>query len=47
MLLEITSLTKQFGGLTAVSPFDMYVREGEIVGLIGPNFCCSMNLLEA
>ena len=37
MLLEIKGLSKQFGGLTAVSAFDMFVREGEIVGLIGPN----------
>ena len=37
MLLEIKGLTKQFGGLTAVSSFDMHVGEGEIVGLIGPN----------
>jgi branched-chain amino acid transport system ATP-binding protein len=37
MLLEIKSVTKQFGGLYAVSQFDAYVNEGEIVGLIGPN----------
>ena len=37
MLLEINGLTKYFGGLAAVSQFDMYVNEGEIVGLIGPN----------
>jgi len=37
MFLEIKGLTKQFGGLTAVNRFDMYVSEGEIVGLIGPN----------
>jgi branched-chain amino acid transport system ATP-binding protein len=37
MLLEISGLTKQFGGLTAVSQFDMYVNQGEILGLIGPN----------
>jgi branched-chain amino acid transport system ATP-binding protein len=37
MLLEIKGLTKQFGGLTAVSAFDMSVETGEIVGLIGPN----------
>ena len=37
MLLETKGLTKQFGGLTAVSRFDMAVEEGEIVGLIGPN----------
>src|SRR5512136_2030554 len=37
MLLEITGLTKRFGGLKAVSDFDIQVAEGEIVGLIGPN----------
>jgi branched-chain amino acid transport system ATP-binding protein len=36
-LLEISGLTKRFGGLTAVNQFDMYVNKGEIVGLIGPN----------
>lgn len=37
MLLEISGLTKYFGGLAAVEQFDMAVNEGEIVGLIGPN----------
>ena len=37
MLLEISGLTKTFGGLKAVSDFDIQVAEGEIVGLIGPN----------
>ena len=37
MLLEITQLTKRFGGLTAVSNFDFNIDQGEIVGLIGPN----------
>ena len=37
MLLETIGLTKQFGGLTAVSGFDLEVEKGEIVGLIGPN----------
>jgi branched-chain amino acid transport system ATP-binding protein len=37
MLLEIKGLSKHFGGLTAVERFDMYVKEGEIIGLIGPN----------
>ncbi len=36
-LLEVKGLTKQFGGLTAVNSFDMYVKPLEIVGLIGPN----------
>lgn len=37
MILEIKELTKFFGGLKAVSNFNMYVNKGEIVGLIGPN----------
>lgn len=37
MFLEIKGLTKKFGGLMAVNQFDMYVNQGEIVGLIGPN----------
>jgi len=36
-LLELNKLTKIFGGLTAVGGLDMYVENGEIVGLIGPN----------
>jgi branched-chain amino acid transport system ATP-binding protein len=37
MLLEISGLTKYFGGLAAVSQFDMSVNDGEILGLVGPN----------
>jgi branched-chain amino acid transport system ATP-binding protein len=37
VLLEIHSLTKNFGGLVAVDQFSMSVTEGQIVGLIGPN----------
>jgi branched-chain amino acid transport system ATP-binding protein len=37
VLLEIHSLTKNFGGLVAVDQFSMSVAEGQIVGLIGPN----------
>ncbi|MBI4636462.1 MAG: ABC transporter ATP-binding protein [Candidatus Rokubacteria bacterium] len=36
-LLEVRDLSKRFGGLTAVSRFDLTVEAGEIVGLIGPN----------
>lgn len=36
-LLEITNLTKRFGGLTALNSVDLKVEQGEIVGLIGPN----------
>jgi len=36
-LLEVKKLSKYFGGLAALSDFDMSVEEGEIRGLIGPN----------
>lgn len=36
-ILEINKLVKLFGGLAAVSKFDMYIEKGELVGLIGPN----------
>jgi branched-chain amino acid transport system ATP-binding protein len=36
-LLEVKNLTKAFGGLKAVSDVTFHVREGEIMGLIGPN----------
>lgn len=36
-LLEVQSLTMQFGGLRAVDAVDFHVDRGEIVGLIGPN----------
>jgi len=37
VFLETRSLTKQFGGLRAVSQLSISVDKGEIVGLIGPN----------
>jgi branched-chain amino acid transport system ATP-binding protein len=36
-LLRTDSLTKRFGGITAVNDVSFEVNEGEIVGLIGPN----------
>lgn len=36
-LLEVESLTKRFGGLTAVKDVSFHIDEGEMVGLIGPN----------
>ena len=36
-LLEVTGVTKHFGGLTALAGVDIAVEAGEIVGLIGPN----------
>jgi branched-chain amino acid transport system ATP-binding protein len=36
-LLEITGLTKRFGGLQALNGIDFHIDEGEIVSIIGPN----------
>src|SRR5690242_5359469 len=36
-LLEVKNLSVQFGGLKALSNFNMAVDQGELVGLIGPN----------
>jgi ABC-type branched-subunit amino acid transport system ATPase component len=36
-LLEISNVTKDFGGLEALSSVSIRIREGEIISLIGPN----------
>ncbi len=36
-LLEVTGLSRSFGGLRAVSEVSFAVTEGEILGIIGPN----------
>jgi branched-chain amino acid transport system ATP-binding protein len=36
-LLEVTGLTKRFGGFTAVDAVSFSVAPGEILGLLGPN----------
>jgi branched-chain amino acid transport system ATP-binding protein len=36
-LLEVSGVTKRFGGFTALESVDFVVRPGERVGLIGPN----------
>lgn len=36
-MLEVTSLSKHFGGVRAVDELDFRVEAGEIFGLIGPN----------
>ena len=36
-MLTVTGLTKRFGGFTALDRVSFDVREGEILGLIGPN----------
>ena len=44
-LLEVREISKQFGGLAALSKVDMTVEEGEIRGVIGPNGAGKTTLL--
>ncbi len=37
IMLELTGVTKQFGGLTAIDDVSFATRNGEIFGIIGPN----------
>ncbi len=37
LLLEVSGVTKRFGGFTALEDVDLVVRPGERIGLIGPN----------
>jgi branched-chain amino acid transport system ATP-binding protein len=36
-LLELTDISKRFGGLSVINGLDLHVDEGEIVSVIGPN----------
>ncbi len=36
-LLKSTHVVEMFGGLKAVSDFNIYINPGELIGLIGPN----------
>ena len=38
-VLEVANIKKRFGGITAVDGVSFEVREGEILGIIGPNGC--------
>lgn len=46
-LLEIDSLTVQYGSISAAREVDLHVDEGDVVGLIGPNGAGKTTLLGA
>lgn len=36
-ILAVANLTRNFGGLTALSKVNLHLEQGELIGLIGPN----------
>ena len=38
-VVQVRNITKSFGGIRAVDDVSFDVRQGEILGVIGPNGC--------
>ena len=45
-VLEVAGITKRFGGVTALYGVDLSLRDGEVLGLIGPNGSGKTTLFE-
>ena len=37
MLLKVSEVTVEFGGVTAVADLSLEIGQGELIGIIGPN----------
>ena len=46
-MLELRSLTKKFGKLTAVDQLDISIEQGQVYGILGPNGSGKTSVLEA
>ena len=44
-LLKTTNLGISFGGLRAVDDVNIEIKDGELIGLIGPKWCWKNNNL--
>lgn len=45
LAMEVTEVAKRFGGVAAVDGVSLAVKEGDVVGLIGPNGSGKTSLL--
>lgn len=45
LLLDVKSVRKRYGGIQAVDEGNLEVREGEMIGLVGPNGCGKSTML--
>lgn len=45
-ILEVQGLTRRYGGITAVDDLSLSLREGEVLGIIGPNGSGKTTLFE-
>ena len=45
-MIEINTLSKSYGNIKAIENISIKIKEGEIVGLLGPNGACKTTLIK-